>query len=132
MWVYRIGPEKAKRMLLTGDLVNGKVAEGMGLVCSSAPDDELDDYTERLVSRIASVPRNQLMMQKMVVNQAIENMGLASTQTLATLFDGITRHSPEGMYFKQQAEEKGFAAAVAERDSGLPIAPNISKPSHVL
>ena len=61
------------------------------------------------------------MMMKMTVNQAYENMGLASSQTIATLFDGIARHSPEGVHFKQRAQEVGFKQAVAERDSGEPI-----------
>jgi enoyl-CoA hydratase len=73
------------------------------------------------------VPRNQLMMTKMVVNQAYENMGLATTQMLATFFDGVARHSPEGIWFRERAEEVGFKQAVAERDSGEPIAPHVSK-----
>jgi enoyl-CoA hydratase len=130
MWVYRVGPEKAKRMLLTGDLITGVEAEKMGLITMAVPASEIDAKVDALCNRIASVPKNQLMMQKMVINQAIENMGLASTQTLATFFDGVTRHSPEGMWFKQRAEESGFAAAVKERDSGEPIAVGVSKPSH--
>lgn len=130
MWVYRIGPERAKRMLLTGDVITGIEAERIGLISTVVPESDLDAKVDALCSRIASVPKNQLMMQKMVINQAIENMGLASTQTLATFFDGVTRHSPEGMWFKQRAEEAGFAAAVRERDSGAPIAVGVSKPSH--
>ena len=130
MWVYRIGPEKAKRMLLTGDLIDGKEAERIGLVTAAVPNADLDSHTDALLDRIATVPRNQLLMQKMVVNQAIENMGLASTQTLATFFDGVTRHSPEGVWFKGLAEERGFAQAVRVRDSGEPIAVGHSKPSH--
>ena len=61
------------------------------------------------------------MMMKLLVNQAYENMGLAGTQTLATLFDGIARHSPEGLWFKARAEQAGFKQAVAEQDSGAPI-----------
>ena len=118
MWMYRLGAENAKRMLFTGDLVTGAEAKETGLVSEAVPLEELDSTVERLVARITGVPRNQLMMMKMLVNQAFDNMGLASTQTLATLFDGIARHSPEGMWFKQRAEEAGFKQAVAERDSG--------------
>jgi enoyl-CoA hydratase len=121
MWVYRIGAEKAKRMLFTGDLVSGRKAEQMGLVYKAVPSDELDDAIRKLTDRIRGVPKNQLMMMKLMVNQAFENMGLSSTQQIATLFDGITRHSPEGIRFKQRAEEVGFKQAVAERDSGDPI-----------
>jgi enoyl-CoA hydratase len=127
MWVYRIGAERAKRMLLTGDLITGTEAKDMGLVIDSVPEPELDDRVGQLADRIKGVPRNQLMMQKLMVNQAYDNMGLASTQMLATLFDGITRHSPEGMWFKERSEEVGFQQAVAERDSGDPIAEGVSR-----
>ena len=118
MWIYRLGLEKAKFMLFTGDLVSGKKAEEMGLVFRSAPLKELDDVVLRLTERIIGVPKNQLMMMKMMVNQAYEKMGLTSTQTIATLFDGMARHSPEGVWVKQRAEKVGFKQAVAERDSG--------------
>jgi enoyl-CoA hydratase len=121
MWVYRIGAEKAKRMLLTGDTIDGLKAAEWGLVLESVPADGLDARVEALADRIAGVPSNQLAMQKLMVNQALDNMGLQSTQTLATLFDGITRHSPEGRWFQQLAERHGFPAAVEWRDSGRPI-----------
>ena len=100
MWVYRLGLEKAKFMLFTGNLISGKKAEEMGLVFQSVPLKELDDTVQQLTDRIKGVPKNQLMMMKMMVNQAYENMGLSSTQSIATLFDGIARHSPEGIRFK--------------------------------
>ena len=118
MWVYRLGMEKAKRMLLTGDKINGREAADMGLVLKAVPEVDLDDEVERLAARMASVPVNQLAMQKMVINQAIEAMGLNETQRLATLFDGITRHSPEGMNFKARSETFGWKQAVQERDEG--------------
>ena len=118
MWVYRLGPERAKRMLFTGDRIGGPEAERLGLVLKSVPDDDLDTEVERLAQRMATVPVNQLMMQKLVVNQAIEAMGLNQTQTLATVFDGITRHSPEGLNFKTYAESHGWKEAVQHRDRG--------------
>jgi enoyl-CoA hydratase len=127
MWVYRLGMEQAKRMLFTGDLVTGAEAARMGLVHDAVPAAELDAAVQSLCDRIKGVPRNQLMMSKLVVNQAYENMGLASTQMLANFFDGIARHSPEGLWFRQRATEVGFKQAVAERDSGEPIAPGQSK-----
>lgn len=118
MWVYRLGSERTKRMLLTGDTVDGREAERMGLVLKAVPAADLDEEVEKLAARIASVPVNQLMMQKLMVNQALENMGLRSTQMIATIFDGITRHSPEGMAFKRRAEKVGWKEAVRERDLG--------------
>jgi enoyl-CoA hydratase len=121
MWVYRIGAEKAKRMLLTGDTIDGTTASQWGLAIESVPADDLDAAVEKLADRIAGVPINQLVMQKLMINQAFDNMGLQGTQLLATLFDGVTRHSPEGMWFKKLAEEQGFHAAVEWRDSGRRI-----------
>ena len=115
-------------MLLTGDLVGGREAADMGLVLVAVPLSELDSRVEALAGRMIGVPKNQLMMQKMMINQAYDNMGLHNTQMFATLFDGITRHSPEGVWFKQRAEEVGFKQAVKERDSGDPIAEDVSKP----
>jgi enoyl-CoA hydratase len=128
MWVYRLGAERAKRMLLTGDLIDGREAARLGLVLEAAPRAQLDARVAQIAARIAAVPKNQLMMQKMIVNQAYDAMGLANTQRFATLFDGITRHSPEGAWFKQRAEQAGFKQAVRERDGGEPIAPGVSRP----
>ena len=121
MWVYRLGAEKAKRMLLTGDTVDGKAAKAMGLVYDAVPAAKLDAAVNALAKRMAGVPKNQLMMQKLMINQAYENMGLANTQMIATLFDGIARHSPEGVWFRKYAEKHGFHAAVKWRDSGKAI-----------
>jgi enoyl-CoA hydratase len=118
MWVYRLGAERAKRMLLTGDTVDGVQAASWGLVLESVPAADLDARVDELAERIAGVPTNQLAMQKLMVNQAYENMGIQSTQILATLFDGITRHSPEGRWFQQLAATHGFHEAVEWRDSG--------------
>jgi enoyl-CoA hydratase len=118
MWVYRLGAEKAKRMLLTGDTIDGVQAKDWGLVIDAVPESELDAAVEKLADRIAGVPINQLVMQKMMINQAYDNMGLQTTQNLAVLFDGITRHSPEGRWFVEFAQQHGFDAAVRWRDQG--------------
>ncbi|MEU6218665.1 crotonase/enoyl-CoA hydratase family protein [Streptomyces sp. NPDC047022] len=118
MWVYRLGAERAKRMLLTGDTIDGRTAAEWGLVLQSVQAQELDAEVEKLADRIAGVPVNQLAMQKLMINQAYDNMGLHGTQILATLFDGITRHSPEGRWFQEFAATHGFHQAVAWRDSG--------------
>ncbi|REE97334.1 crotonase/enoyl-CoA hydratase family protein [Thermomonospora umbrina] len=118
VWVYRLGAERAKRMLLTGDTIDGRTAADWGLVLESAPPAELDTRVEALADRVAGVPVNQLAMQKLMINQAYDNMGLQGTQLLATLFDGITRHSPEGRWFQEFAAAHGFHEAVRWRDSG--------------
>lgn len=118
MWVYRLGAEKAKRMMFTGDKITGREAEDMGLILKAVPSEQLDAEVEAMAERMAAVPINQLAMQKMVINQAIEQSGMMSTQRLATIFDGITRHSPEGLNFKARSEEMGWKQAVRERDLG--------------
>ncbi len=118
MWVYRLGAERAKRMLFTGDRITGREAADIGLILKAVPEDQLDEAVEKLAERMAMVPVNQLAMQKMLINQAIESTGLMNTQRLATIFDGISRHSPEGLNFKARSEEVGWKRAVSERDSG--------------
>lgn len=118
MWVYRLGPQLAKRMLFTGDRINGLEAAGMGLALEAVKGDRLDERTDQIALRMTTVPRNQLMMQKLMINQVIDTMGVENTQMLATLFDGITRHSPEGINFKKRAEKVGWKQAVRERDLG--------------
>jgi len=130
MWVYRLGPQQAKRMMMTGDLIDGREAERLGLALETAPEADLDAAAARLAGRLSGVPKNQLMMTKTLVNHAYEAMGLSNTQMLATFFDGVARHSPEGVWFRERAREVGFKQAVAERDSGAPIAPEAEKPPY--
>jgi enoyl-CoA hydratase len=121
MWTYRLGPTRAKQMMFTGDTIDGRTALAWGLANEAVPAAALDNATMALASRIAGVPRNQLAMHKMVVNQVLLTMGLEQSQSLATLFDGITRHNPEGLWFRRLAQAEGFKAAVEWRDSGRPI-----------
>ena len=121
MWTYRLGPTRAKQMMFTGDTIDGKTAAEWGLANSSVPAPDLDRAVMELAGRIAGVPRGHLAMHKMVVNQAMLTMGLEQTQMFATVFDGITRHNPEGMWFRRHAQAEGFRSAVAWRDGGKPI-----------
>jgi len=116
IWVHRIGLEKAKRLLFTGDCLSGKEAVAWGLAIESAPVDQLDERFEILLGRIARVPINQLVMMKLLLNQTLMAQGLHTTQILGTVFDGITRHTREGYGFQQRAAEVGFKQAVRERD----------------
>lgn len=116
IWVHRLGIEKAKRLLFTGDCLSGKEAQEWGLAIESAPADKLDERFEILLNRIALMPINQLVMMKLLLNQTIMAQGLHTTQILGTVFDGITRHTKEGYTFQQRAAEAGFKQAVRERD----------------
>ena len=116
MWAYRLGPQRAKRLLFTGDSLSGSEAVEWGLAIEAPPPEQLDERTEALVERIARVPVNQLQMMKLLVNQSLYAQGLHATQVIGTVFDGITRHTPEGYAFQQRAAEAGFRQAVRERD----------------
>jgi enoyl-CoA hydratase len=116
LWAHRIGPARAKRLLLTGDSISGTTAVEWGLAAEAAPAAEFDERFEALVERVARLPVNQLVMHKVLVNQAIASQGLAATQALGTFFDGIARHTPEGHEFARRAAAEGFKGAVRERD----------------
>jgi enoyl-CoA hydratase len=116
LWAHRVGPARAKRLLLTGDSIDGRTAVEWGLASEAAPAAELDAAFEALLERVARLPINQLVMHKLLVNQAVASQGLAATQALGTFFDGIARHTAEGHEFVRRAAEGGFKAAVRERD----------------
>ena len=116
LWAYRIGPEKAKRLLFTGDCLTGRQAVEWGLASEAVAAEKLDQHFESLLERIARVPINQLVMMKLLINQTLMGQGLQSAQLLGTLFDGVARHTKEGYAFQQRAAEVGFKQAVKERD----------------
>ena len=116
LWAYRVGPARAKRLLLTGDSIDGTTAVEWGLASEVAPASELDERFEALLDRVARIPINQLVMHKLLVNQALYAQGLQATQSLGVFFDGIARHTPEGFEWQRLAAEKGFKEAVRERD----------------
>jgi enoyl-CoA hydratase len=116
LWAARLGPQRAKRLLFTGDCLSGAEALEWGLAIEAPPAAELDARAEALVKRIARMPLNQLRMMKLLVNQQAVAQGLPATQLLGTVFDGIARHTAEGYAFQQQAATDGFRAAVRARD----------------
>ena len=121
MWTYRLGATRAKQLMFTGDIIDGRTAADWGLANQAVPAAELDAAVMLLAERIAGVPIGQLQMHKLIANQVMLAMGLEQAQMMATVFDGITRHNPEGMWFRRYAQENGFKAAVQWRDSGQPI-----------
>ncbi len=116
MWVYRMGLEQAKRYLLTGDEIPATEAAEIGLILEAVPDDDLQAHSLAFARRMAQVPTNQLVMLKMLCNQTVENMGFRSSRQLGTMFDGIARHTQEGLDFVDRAAKVGFRDAVRERD----------------
>ncbi len=116
LWVHRIGLEKAKRLLFTGDCLSGAEAHAWGLAIDAAPAAELDARFESLLARVARMPTNQLIMMKLLLNQTVMTQGLHTTQLLGTFFDGVSRHTKEGYAFQRRAAEAGFKQAVRERD----------------
>jgi enoyl-CoA hydratase len=116
MWVYRLGAEWAKRLLLTGDPVDGRTAERIGLIHKAAPAADLEGEVEALARRMAQIPASQLVSMKLLVNQAYENMGLRTTQLLGSILDGLMRHTPEGLAWRRLIDEKGIREALRQRD----------------
>ena len=117
LWVYRLGLEHAKQFLLTGRAIDAGTAHRIGLVAHVAPPDELAALVEADARRFRHIPANQLALNKLLINQAFENMGLRTTQLIATLFDGIARHTEEAYRWAESFEETGFREAIRKRDA---------------
>jgi enoyl-CoA hydratase len=117
MWAYRLGPQRAKRLLFTGDCIDGRQALDWGLAVEAPEPEHLEARTEALLERIAAMPLNQLRMMKLLCNQSLYAQGLHTTQILGTVFDGVARHTAEGYAFQGQAAAEGWAAAVQARDA---------------
>ena len=116
MWVYRLGLAKAKYYALTGDWISGKEAADIELINFSYPLEELDQRVTEMAERLAKIPLTQLVSMKLIVNQAYDNMGLQSTQTLGPILDGAMRNTYEGKEFVRVAMKEGVKAAVTKRD----------------
>lgn len=116
MWAHRLGDQRAKRLLLTGDCLSGAQAADWGLAIDAPPADDLDERTEALLERIARMPINQLMMVKLALNSTLLAQGVTNSAMISTVFDGIARHTPEGYAFQTHAATTGFRAAVRDRD----------------
>ncbi len=116
LWVHRIGAQRAKRLLFTGDCLSGREAVEWGLAIEAAPRVHLDERFETLLARISRVPINQLVMHKLMANQPVLAGGLSASQLAGTFFDGVARHTKEGYAFRAKAIAEGFKAAVKARD----------------
>lgn len=116
MWLYRLGLTRAKEYALTGKPLSGREAAEVGLINKAVPFDQLEAEVLRTAERLASIPASQLAAMKLIVNQAYENMGLASTQTLGPILDGLMRNTPDALAFIERAKDAGVRQAVATRD----------------
>ena len=117
IWVYRLGLEHAKQFLLTGQAIDAETALRIGLVSRVCPAAELSAEVEAYAERFQHIPANQLALNKLLINQAFENMGLRTTQLLGTFFDGVTRHTEEAYQWAESFREKGFRQVIRERDA---------------
>ena len=116
MWLYRLGLAKAKEHALTGKPLTGVEAVEAGLINEAVPFSELEERVAALAGELAAIPASQLAAMKLIVNQAYENMGLASTQTLGPILDGLMRNTPEAKEFIGLAADRGVSEMVVERD----------------
>jgi enoyl-CoA hydratase len=116
MWIYRLGLARCKWHALTGEPLSGREAADVELINRAVPFDALEATVRELAERLAGLPLSQLAAMKLIVNQAYENMGLASTQLLGPVLDGYMRNTPEALRFIEVAAKEGVASAIEERD----------------
>jgi enoyl-CoA hydratase len=137
MWLYRLGLTRAKEYALTGKPLSGRQAAEIGLINRAVPFAELQREVRATAEQLAAIPASQLAAMKLIVNQAYENMGLASTQTLGPILDGLMRNTPEALRFIERAAGEGVGALARSRDAAFgdySLAPPDERPdpSHVI
>ena len=116
MWVHRLGLEHAKQFLLTGRAIDSETAHRIGLVSQVVPAEEISEVAEAEARRFATIPANQLALNKLLINQAYENMGMRTSQMLGTFFDGIARHTEEAYRWTEEIADRDFKSVIADRD----------------
>ena len=117
VWVARLGLERAKRYLFTGDELTAAEAAEAGMILECVPDDELNGRASALAQRMALLPLNQLQMMKWMLNDVAHHQYQPDTsRLLGFIFDGVARHTQEGLDFVARAQEIGWREAVRERD----------------
>jgi enoyl-CoA hydratase len=116
MWLYRMSFAKVKWHSLTGEPLTGREAAAVELINESVPFERLEARVAEVAAMLSRIPVSQLQAQKLIVNQAYENMGLASTQTLGGILDGLMRNTPDALRFIETASTEGVRTAVQRRD----------------
>src|SRR5664279_1677355 len=119
MWLYRLGLTRAKEYALTGRPVSGTEAVEAGLINAAVPFERLEEEVRARAEQLAGIPASQLAAMKLIVNQAYENMGLASTQLLGPVLDWLMRNTPAAHRFIELAEREGVGGAIAQRDAAF-------------
>jgi enoyl-CoA hydratase len=119
MWLYRLGLTRAKEYALTGRPLSGTEAVEAGLINAAVPFERLEEEVRARAEQLAGIPASQLAAMKLIVNQAYENMGLASTQLLGPVLDGLMRNTPDAHRFIELAEREGVGGAIAQRDAAF-------------
>jgi enoyl-CoA hydratase len=117
MWLYRLGLTKAKEHALTGKPLSGREAADLELINAAVPFEELDRTVAEQAEQLAAIPSSQLAAMKLIVNQAYENMGLHTTQTLGPILDGLMRNTPDGLAFVETSATQGVRTATEHRDA---------------
>jgi enoyl-CoA hydratase len=118
--VMLVGQKKARELLLTGKLIDGKEAERIGLVNYAVPADRLEEETKKLAQSMTLLPRDGIAIGKACARLAYDSMGLSSAFGQGylghTLFTNV-RYEPEEFNFLKRRRDVGIREAVKERDA---------------
>ncbi len=117
MWLYNVGPQWAKRLMLSGDFVTGADAAKIGLVLKAVPLDLLEQEVEGLADRLAMIDTELLSANKRIINIGLEIMGARTLQRIATENDARAHLAPSVAEFGARSREQGLKAALQWRDT---------------
>ena len=120
MWLYNVGPQWAKRLLLTGDTITGAEAQQLGLALKAVPIEHLENEVEQLADRFAKIDHHLLSANKRIVNLGLELMGARTLQRLAAENDVRGHNAPGALAFVRTMMKEGIAGALRQRKERFP------------
>ncbi|MBC81234.1 MAG: enoyl-CoA hydratase [Gammaproteobacteria bacterium] len=116
MWLYNVGPQWAKRMMLTGDSITGAEAQQIGLVMKAVPPEHLENEVEQLADRLALIDPDLLSANKRIINQGLELMGARTLQRMAVENDVRGHNTAAALGWAERVAEIGLKGALQQRD----------------
>ncbi len=119
LWLYHMGPQWTRYMMMTGDTIDGAMAEKIGFAIKAVPEDRLDKTVKHFAERLANVDKDVLAAHKRAVNAGLELMGCRNMLEFAIENDCITNRQDTVQKIFDRTTGLGIEALIKEVNRGF-------------